>query len=120
MASRVQNGRPVVAFAGFSSIEDVERLAGLDLRVPEAELQPLGEGSYYHHQLVGCVVDTIAGEHVGHVIGVGGGASGSVLEVEGQQGQVLIPLATEICIEIDVTAKRIRIDPPEGLLDMNT
>jgi ribosomal 30S subunit maturation factor RimM len=32
---------------------------------------------------------------------------------------VLIPLAQEICVEIDVRAKRIRIDPPEGLLDVN-
>ena len=36
-SARVQNGRPVVAFEGFSSIEDVERLAGLELRVPEEE-----------------------------------------------------------------------------------
>src|SRR5262245_47194466 len=55
---RVQGGRPVVGFEGFGTIEDVERLSGLDLRIPEGELQPLGEGSYYHHQLVGCVVDT--------------------------------------------------------------
>jgi len=33
-AARVQNGRPVVAFAGFSSIDEIERLAGLELRVP--------------------------------------------------------------------------------------
>ena len=43
-SARVQNGRPVVSFEGFSSIEDVERLAGLDLRVPEEELLPLDAG----------------------------------------------------------------------------
>ena len=43
-SARVQNGRPVIGFEGFSSIEDVERLAGLDLRVPEEELQPLERG----------------------------------------------------------------------------
>jgi 16S rRNA processing protein RimM len=118
-SARVQNGRPVIGLEGFSSIEDVERLAGLDLRVPEAELQPLGEGTYYHHQLVGCEVETVAGEQVGRVVRVNGGAAGSLLEVEGSRGQVLIPLAVEICVAIDVEAKRIRIDPPEGLLDVN-
>ena len=118
-AARVQNGRPVIGFEGFSSIEDVERLAGLDLRVPEEELQPLEPGTYYHHQLIGCAVETVAGERVGDVVRVDGGAAGSVLEVKGPRGEVLIPLAVEICVEIDVERKRIRIAPPEGLLDVN-
>jgi 16S rRNA processing protein RimM len=58
-SARVQNGRPVIGFDGFSKIEDVERLAGLDLRVPEEELQPLDAGMYYHHQLIGCAVETM-------------------------------------------------------------
>lgn len=118
--ARVQNGRPVIGFAGFSSIEDVERLAGLELRVPEEELQPLDSGMYYHHQLIGCAVETVAGERVGEVVRVSGGAAGSLLEVDGPGGEVLIPLAVEICVEIDVGQKRIRIAPPEGLLDVNT
>src|SRR5262245_25533139 len=118
-SARVQNGRPVIAVEGFSSIEDVERLAGLELRVPEEELQPLDEGMYYHHQLIGCAVETVAGERVGEVVRVNGGAAGSLLEVDGPRGEVLIPLAAEICVEIDVGGKRIRIDPPDGLLDVN-
>ena len=116
---RVQKGRPIVGFEGFTRIEDVERLAGVELRVPEQALQPLGDGAYYHHQLIGCVVDTVGGERVGDVVGVSGGSSGSLLEVVGPRGQVLIPFAVDICVEIDVQAKRIRIDPPEGLLDVN-
>src|SRR5687767_13847042 len=53
-SARLQGGRPVVGFEGFSSIEEVERLAGLELRVPETELHALEPGVYYHHQLVGC------------------------------------------------------------------
>jgi 16S rRNA processing protein RimM len=118
-STRLQNGRPVVGFEGFSSIEDVERLAGLDLRVPEEELQPLEAGMYYHHQLVGCAVETVSGERVGEVVRVEGGAAGCLLEIAGPRGQVLIPLVVAICVEIDVGTKRIRIDPPEGLLDVN-
>jgi 16S rRNA processing protein RimM len=118
-SARVQNGRPVIGLEGFSSIEDVQRLAGLELRVPEGELQPLESGMYYHHQLIGCAVETVAGERVGEVVRVNGGAAGSLLEVAGPRGEVLIPLAVEICVEIDVEQKRIRIAPPEGLLDVN-
>jgi 16S rRNA processing protein RimM len=118
-SARVQNGRPVIGLEGFSTIEDVQRLAGLELRVPEEDLQPLDAGMYYHHQLIGCAVETVTGERVGEVVRVNGGAAGSLLEVDGPRGEVLIPLAVEICVEIDVEQKRIRIAPPEGLLDVN-
>ena len=116
---RVQNGRPIIGFVGFDRIEDVERLAGLELRVPEEALQPLQPGTYYEHQLVGCVVETTAGDVVGEVTGVEGGAGASRVVVSGPRGEILVPLAVDICVEIDVAHKRIRIDAPEGLLELN-
>jgi 16S rRNA processing protein RimM len=116
---RVHKGRPIVGFEGCTRIEDVERFSGAELRVPEPSLQRLNEGSYYLHDLVGCTVDTVDGRRVGTVIRVDPGASGSLLAVAGARGEVLIPLAQEICVEIDVRAKRIRVDPPQGLLDVN-
>ena len=118
-AVRVQNGRPVVGFDGFSRVEDVERLAGLELRVPEDALQPLAEHTYYQHQLVGCAVEATNGEQIGDVSRVDGGVSGSLLVVDGRRGEILVPLALAICVEIDIAAKRIRIEPPEGLLELN-
>ena len=118
-SARVQNGRPVIGFDGFTSIDDVERLAGLELRVPEDTLRTLGEGAYYQHQLVGCVVETAAGTRIGEVRRVDGGAGGSLLVVNGSRGEILIPFALHICVEVDIPARRIRIDPPEGLLELN-
>src|SRR5687768_7473679 len=82
-AVRIQSGRPVIAFAGFASIDEVERLAGLELRVPEDTLQPLDSGTYYQHQLVGCVVETTGGEPVGVVTRVDGGIGGTLLSIGG-------------------------------------
>ena len=118
-SARVQNGRPVVGFDGFASLDDVERLAGLELRVPEASLQTLAEGVYYQHQLVGCRVRTVGGDRVGEVVRVDGGAGGSLLAVKGERGEVLVPFARHICVEIDVASRQIVVDPPEGLLELN-
>ena len=118
-SARVQNGRPVIGFEGYERIEDVERLAGLDLRIPEDSLLPLDAGAYYVHDLVGCAVETISGEPVGEVRRVEGGAGASVLSVEGRRGEVLVPLAADICVEVDIAGRRIRINPPEGLLELN-
>jgi len=116
---RVQNGRPVVGFEGFTRVEDVDRLAGVELRVPEETLQPLQAGTYYEHQLVGCIVETAAGDAVGKVAAVEGGAGATRLVMNGPRGEILIPLAVDICVEIDVANKRIQINPPEGLLELN-
>jgi 16S rRNA processing protein RimM len=118
-SARVQNGRPVVAFEGLSDIDAAQRLAGLELRVPEESLQPLRPGHYYAHQLVGCAVETVAGDPVGMVVRVDRGAGGSQLVVEGPRGEILVPLVGNICVGIDVVARTIRIQPPEGLLELN-
>jgi 16S rRNA processing protein RimM len=94
-------------------------LAGLELRVPDTALRPLGAGTYYQHQLVGCEVETRVGERIGAVTRVDGGAGGSLLAIDGAYGEILVPFADEICVEVDIAAKRIRIDPPEGLLELN-
>ena len=119
VAARVQNGRPVVAFEGLSSIDAVERLAGLELRVPEETLKPLEAGRYYDYQLVGCTVVARDGHSVGTVVRVETGAGGSRLVVEGARGEIQVPLVVDICVEIDVAGRRIHIAPPEGLLELN-
>jgi len=118
-SARMQSGRPVIGFEGLSHVDEVETLAGAELRVPEQDLQPLGPGHYYEHQLVGCRVETLRGEQVGVVSRVEGGAGGSRLIVDGRRGEVLIPLAADICVDVDIAARTIRVDPPEGLLELN-
>lgn len=118
-SAKLQGSRPVIGFAGCERIEDAERLAGRELRVPEDSLQPLGEGAYYQHELIGCMVETVAGQRIGEVARVEGGAAGSLLAIDGPNGEILIPLAVDICTNVDVVAKRITVEPVEGLLELN-
>ena len=116
---RFQNGRPVIGLEGVETMNQAEELAGLQLRVPVEELARLPEDTFYHHDLVGCRVVTEDGRDVGTVEGVEGTFKGSRLVVGGATGEILIPLARDICRTIDVAGKRIVIDPPDGLLDLN-
>ena len=118
-SARLQGARPVIGFDGIERIEDAERLAGLELRVPEASLPKLADGTYYQHQLVGCLVETTGGDRLGEVSRVEGGAAGSLLAIDGPRGEILIPLAVDICTNVDVEGKRITVNPPEGLLELN-
>jgi len=117
---RFHRERPVIGLAGVETMSQAEQLAGLELRIPAARLMPLPEGRYYHHDLVGCAVETRAGERVGTVRRVDASYGGDRLEVVDDGGaEILIPLVSPICVRIDVAAKRIVIEPPDGLLDLN-
>jgi ribosomal 30S subunit maturation factor RimM len=40
--------------------------------------------------------------------------------VDSRHGEVLIPLAQEICVRVDTAAREIEVMLPEGLRDLNT
>lgn len=118
-ASRLQQGRPVIGLEGINDMDAARGLAGLEFRVPVSELAPLPEGTYYHHDLVGCVVETVSGMRVGTVSAVEGQAGSTRLVVDGERGEILVPLATDICTSIEPDVKRIIIAPPPGLIELN-
>ncbi len=118
-AFRLHLGRPVIAFEGIETMNDAEAMAGFELRIPVGELAPLPEGTFYRHDLVGCRVETIEGQAVGEVTAVEGDMAASRLVLRTPRGEVLIPLAAEICVRIEPAARRIVVDPPEGLLEVN-
>ena len=72
------------------------------------------------HDLVDCDVVTATGQSIGRVTRVELGTGTPLLVVDaGKRGEVLVPMADTICRRIDVAGKRIEIDPPEGLIDLN-
>ena len=113
-------GRVILKFEGFDSPEEAAALAGCRLAVPESEAVELEEGEFYDWQLEGCRVETVEGREVGtvrEVLHTGGEAN--VLVILDERGKEnLVPLALSICVEIDVEGKLIRVDAPEGLLEL--
>jgi 16S rRNA processing protein RimM len=111
--------RLVLKFAGFDRIEEAKALVGLHLALPAGERVELPSGIFYEWELVGCRVEKISGQHVGEVketMRTGGVELLAVVDPDGRE--MLIPMAADICVEIDVENKLVRIDPPEGLLEL--
>jgi len=114
------DGRPVLKFAGVDTISDAEALQGADILVEEDERARPEEGAYSHEELIGCTLHSAEdGRVVGVIRGVEEYGGPPLLRVEAEGGrEVLIPFAREICREIDVAGKVIRVKLPEGLLDL--
>lgn len=123
--SKSRGGQAIFHFDGCDSISDAKRLVGLEIQVPMAERISLPAGTYYVSDLIGCEVfekDRPA-EKLGAVRDVqftGENISGTPnLVVATPDGELLIPLAAEICTRIDTAARRIDVSLPDGLHDLN-
>lgn len=112
---RFHQGRPILALAGVQTMDDAEVLAGADLWVPQAALDPLPQGTYYRHDLIGCEVRDTLDRTIGRVTAVEGTLDRSYLVID---GDVMLPLVDGICLQVDMAARRIVVDPPEGLIEL--
>jgi 16S rRNA processing protein RimM len=112
-------GRIVFKFTGYDTPEAARELVGYELTVLESEAVELEEDEYYDWQLIDCRVVTVAGREIGRVREVlhAGAAPVLIIADAERRREHLIPLAASICVEIDIAAKLIRVDPPEGLVE---
>ena len=114
-----QGNRIIFKFAGYDSIDQAKELAGLQLGIPASERIELPEDTFYEWELAGCRVEALDGMVIGQVREVMRTGGVEILVVAGDEGrEFLIPMAHDICVEIDIEQKIVRIDPPEGLLDL--
>jgi 16S rRNA processing protein RimM len=118
-AARFQQGRPVIALEGIETMNDAERLAGAELKLPASEIPALPEGTFHRFELVGCEVRDQAGKVIGEVAAVEGPMDNSRLVIDAPHGEILIPMVADICVEIAPAEKRITVRLPEGLIDVN-
>lgn len=117
-------GHVVLKFAGVESINDAERLAGMELQIPTEQRAELEEGEAYVSDLVGCEVWN-RGSLVGAVADVQFGAGEApLLVVRRKSGEreleFLVPYAEAFLKNADLPARRIEFELPEGLLELQT
>ncbi len=143
--SQNHQGQAVFHFENINSINDAEKLRGLDVLLPIDQRVSLPPGRYFVSDLVGCSVFELPAvppafsspacsaaqvpSMLGEVVDVefpGEQFSGTpllVVELAGKSRagdpELLIPLAEDICTRIDVSARRIEVVLPEGLRELD-
>jgi 16S rRNA processing protein RimM len=118
-------GGIVLLFAGVDSISAGEELAGSIVAIPNTERAELDTDAVYIGDLIGCsLIDVSKAEPltVGAIEDVDRNAGQvALLVVKGNGGnEILVPFAKEYLRSLDVSAKRIEMALPEGLVDLNT
>ena len=114
----------VLKFAGIDSIDDAEPLVGSELQVPLSERATLETGAAFVSDLVGCALFDGRRE-VGVISDVRFSAGEAPLLIVGQRVQgegkseLEIPYAQAFLVRVDLEQKRIEMNLPDGLLEVN-
>ena len=121
-------GRAVLKFAGVNSISEAEQLAGMELQIPQEQRTELEAGTAYISDLVGCEVLV---QEAGGLVSVGsiasvqfGAGEAPLLVVKGTSGsreqEFLVPYAEAFLKATDFQRRRIEMELPEGLLELQS
>ena len=109
--------RLVFKFRGIDTISDAEIWHSAEVRLPISQREPVEDGAFYISDLIGCEVwDRKSGDRLGLVAAMREFGGPGLLELD---NGLLIPYARSICLNIDPACRRIDVDLPEGLRELN-
>jgi 16S rRNA processing protein RimM len=113
-------GLLVLKFRGVDSISDAELLVGSELQIPSAERAQLESGWNYVSDLIGCVVLDRARE-IGRIEDVqfGAGEAPLLIVANGAGKKFEVPFAEAYLEGVDIAQRQVRMNLPEGLLEIN-
>lgn len=115
--SRRHQGIWLLRFKGIDDRSSIERLRGVRLYADVVIDDVEEDGSYHVEQLMEMLVKRGDGSEIGRVSAVLNLPGQDLLEVETATGPKLIPLVTEFIKEVDLVAKVIVVEVPEGLVE---
>jgi 16S rRNA processing protein RimM len=116
---RRQHGHCVVKFRGIDTISEAGKYVGAEIKIPATDLPAPKEGWYYTSQLKGCRVFTAHGDYIGTITDVLDSGGTQILKVDRENEETLIPFAQSYLRNIDLDQRRVEVDLPEDLRDLN-
>lgn len=121
-SARPHGARMLVRLAGVIDRDGADALRGNLFVVDSADLPPIDDpDEFYDHQLEGLTVRTVDNVAIGVVTEVLHTPAGELLSVRtAANTEVLVPFVAAIVTSVSLDSGVIEIDPPDGLLDLET
>jgi 16S rRNA processing protein RimM len=95
----------VIKLRGIDNRTVADLFRGRYLEVPEEAVRPLGDGRFYHHQLVGLSVQTSSGQRLGTIAEILERPANDVWVSRDGTVEHLIPATRDAVVEVDVAAR---------------
>jgi 16S rRNA processing protein RimM len=103
--------------SGIATKEQADALKGTSLYVDRAKLPRLPDDEFYHADLIGLEARDPGGVVIGTVTAVHNHGAGDLLEISGmgRKTALLLPFTVAIVPLVDLKARCVVVDLPEGL-----
>jgi 16S rRNA processing protein RimM len=109
-------GTALISFKGVNERSQAEALIGAELFIPKAELPELEEDTHFWFDLIGMAVYTTEDKYLGRIESIIETGSNDVYVVQDHKKEVLIPALESVVVDVDVKAKRMSVELPQGLI----
>lgn len=113
---RIHKGSVLVLFDGIGTPEQASGLSGQLVQTLAQNLPAKDEDEYFYFELIGLDVFTETFRHLGKITEVMATGANDVFVVNGDSGEILIPFIDEVVTDIDLAAKKVQVNPMEGLI----
>jgi len=113
--------RFVATIEGVNSEQGAKSICGKDVYLPISELPKLNNSQFYFHEVPGwTVVDLNTGEEVGEIEQVLDHEPYPMLEVNRDGVELILPLPANFIVEVERENKILKVEIPDGLVQVFT
>lgn len=105
-------------FEDVNSEDEADELVGCALYLPLKMLPKLEGNKFYFHEVIGFAIEDQRTGHVGIIQSVNDTVAQPLFEVRNGPIEILIPMIDHFIVEVDRKNKVIKMDLPEGLVEM--
>lgn len=107
-----------VKINGIDSENDTEKLINKEIYLPIESLPKTDKNSFYYHEIIDYTVVGKDNKKVGNITGVNDQSPQHLFQINTLGKKTLIPINDKLIIKVDKKNKIIKMDLPDGILDI--
>lgn len=118
--SLLQKGNQLrVQFEDIYSEVDADAILKSGVYLPKSLLPKLKGNKFYYHEIIGFELEDVNFGPVGNIISINDSTAQPLFVIERKESEILIPMIDDFIRKVDRENKKIIVDTPQGLIEMN-
>ncbi|MCD4728579.1 MAG: ribosome maturation factor RimM [Pirellulales bacterium] len=115
---QIKNNKAIIKLKDVLTPEIAEMFVNAEIFLPLDQLPKLTDNKFYYHDIIGySIIDKTYGS-IGKVEKVLDLPQQAILQIKHKNKEILVPITDEIIKIVDRNNKQIKIEVPEGLIEI--
>ncbi len=119
-SSLLQKGNQMrIRFEDVNNEADADAILKTDVYLPLNLLPKLTGNQFYFHEIIGFMLEDVHFGEVGIITSINDKTAQDLFVIEKDDSEILIPMIDDFIQKIDRENKKVIVETPEGLIEMN-